>query len=251
MVNRTILATKGRPEELHALLTHYFLFMKSRYSLSSAIPRRYFPVLVQCHNAFGNAIENRLKQLLVFHLLCPLVFFGTSGVESVEPLKSLVVKICRQMRTCPLPLSSGKELFAASIPVSFGGMPEPGLAQARLYFSIAAKSGPSNGLWPASILRKLGIDVGQSQGLGLSAPHPLHRWFMVRANTRSRRQWYFQGTATSINCLGTGDLQRGSLLMTAINNVTILKFLNGLQEKETGAGKESDQPSGIKQRIGN
>jgi hypothetical protein len=71
-IHWAMLSTKGRPEELHALLADNFFSVKSGYSLGSTVPGGDFPVLVQGHHTLGDAVENRLKQLLVFHFLYPL-----------------------------------------------------------------------------------------------------------------------------------------------------------------------------------
>ena len=87
-INRAVLSTKGSPKDPHALLTEDFLFVKTRYPLGSSIPRGYFPVFVERQHAFGDAVENRLKQLLVFHCLYPSSWRrhgcgerGTSGIR--------------------------------------------------------------------------------------------------------------------------------------------------------------------------
>lgn len=57
-INRALLSTEGALEEFGTFPAEDFLTVETGYPLSSSVPGDYSPVLVQCHDTFGDAVEN-------------------------------------------------------------------------------------------------------------------------------------------------------------------------------------------------
>jgi len=60
-VKKAMLAAKTRAKDAVAFLSEDFFFEKTGYPFSGIIPQDDLPILVQCHDALGNAVENGLQ----------------------------------------------------------------------------------------------------------------------------------------------------------------------------------------------
>jgi hypothetical protein len=83
-INRTVLTAKNRPKNLSTFSPYDLLPVEPGDPFCRPIPGNYFPVFVNGHDTFGNAVENCLEELGVFHVsLHVLAGRGSHGVAGI------------------------------------------------------------------------------------------------------------------------------------------------------------------------